>query len=46
VPGGFRLDYSRLGIDTVLLSDEQAAIVRMLDENPAEAVQMAHGQAA
>jgi hypothetical protein len=32
VPGGFRLDYSRLGIDSVLLSDEQAAIVRMLDE--------------
>jgi hypothetical protein len=32
VPGGFRLDYSRLGIDTVLLSDEQAAIVRTIDE--------------
>ncbi|HZA81128.1 MAG TPA: hypothetical protein VFC13_06600 [Actinomycetes bacterium] len=32
VPGGFRLDYSRLGIDTVLLSDEQATIVRTLDE--------------
>jgi hypothetical protein len=32
VPGGFRLDYSRLGIDTVLLSDEQAAIARALDE--------------
>lgn len=32
MPGGFRLDYSRLGIDSVLLSDEQAAIVRMLDE--------------
>ena len=32
VPGGFRLNYSRLGIDTVLLSDEQAATVRTIDE--------------
>jgi hypothetical protein len=32
VPGGFRLDYSRLGIDTILLSDEQAAKARVLDQ--------------
>jgi hypothetical protein len=32
VPGGFRLDYSRLGIDTVLLSTDQAAIAKTIDE--------------
>ena len=32
VPGGFRLDYSRLGIDTVLLSEEQKAVAMTLDE--------------
>jgi len=32
VPGGFRLNYSRLGIDTALLSEEQAATVRTIDE--------------
>jgi hypothetical protein len=32
VPGGFRLDFSRLGIDTVLLSTDQAAIANTIDE--------------
>jgi hypothetical protein len=32
VPGGFRLNYSRLGIDTTLLSPEQKAIAQSLDE--------------
>jgi hypothetical protein len=32
VPGGFRLDYSRLGIDTVLLSEEQKAVAMTIDE--------------
>jgi hypothetical protein len=32
VPGGFRLDYSRLGIDTVLLSTKQKAIAETIDE--------------
>jgi hypothetical protein len=32
VPGGFRLNYSQLGIDTVLLSEDHKAIARALDE--------------
>jgi hypothetical protein len=32
VPSGFRLDYSRLGVDTVLLSEEQKATAMMIDE--------------
>jgi hypothetical protein len=32
VRGAFRLDYSRLGIDTVLVSEEQKAIALMIDE--------------
>jgi hypothetical protein len=32
VPGGFRLSYSHLGIDTVLLSTEQKAIAETIDE--------------
>jgi hypothetical protein len=32
VRGGFRVGYSRLGIDTVLLSEEQAATVRAIDQ--------------
>jgi hypothetical protein len=32
VPGGFRLDYSRLGVDTVLLSEEQKAVAMTIDE--------------
>ena len=32
VPGALILDYSRLGIDSVLLSDEQAAIPKTIDE--------------
>jgi hypothetical protein len=32
VPGGFRLDYSRLGIDTVLLSEEQKVVAMTIDE--------------
>ena len=32
VPGGFRLDYSRLGIDTVLLSEDQKAAAQAIDE--------------
>jgi hypothetical protein len=32
VPGGFRLDYSQLGIDTVLLGTEQKAAAEAIDE--------------
>jgi hypothetical protein len=32
VPGGFRLNYSRLGVDTVLLSEEQKAVAMTIDE--------------
>jgi hypothetical protein len=32
VPGGFRLDYSRLGIDTVLLSTDQKGAAEAIDE--------------
>jgi hypothetical protein len=32
VPGALILDYSRLGIDSVLLSEEQAAIAKTVDE--------------
>jgi hypothetical protein len=32
VPGGFRLDYSRLGVDTVLLSTDQKIVAETLDE--------------
>lgn len=32
VPGAFRLDYSRLGVDTVLLSEEQKALAETVDE--------------
>ncbi len=32
VRGAFRLDYSRLGVDTVLLSDEQKATAMKIDE--------------
>jgi hypothetical protein len=32
VPGGARVSYARLGVDTVILSEEQAAIARTIDE--------------
>jgi hypothetical protein len=32
VPGALILDYSRLGIDSLLVSDEQAAIAKTIDE--------------
>jgi hypothetical protein len=32
VPGGFRLNYSRLGVDTVLISQDQKATAEMIDE--------------
>jgi len=32
VPGGARVSYSRLGVDTVILSEEQGVIAKMIDE--------------
>jgi hypothetical protein len=32
VPGAFRLDYSRIGIDTVLLSEDQKVVAMTIDE--------------
>src|SRR6266536_3412323 len=32
VPGGFRVDYSRLGVDTVLLSEDQKVAAETIDE--------------